>query len=129
MGQYSVPTGDRRSVLPRLVGFRNATLRGCKTPAQSIVIRDLSLTGLGARAESKTPLFGEAVIVTIDSIGDLPAMVKWVSRDLFGLHFSSTLSKKQLEAFRAIWGQVHSDWTGARRPRRSASTKSPTLSA
>jgi hypothetical protein len=129
MGQYSVPNDDRRSVLPRLVGFRSATLRGCKTPAQSIVIRDLSLTGLGARAEAKTPLFGEAVIVTIDSIGDLPAIVKWVSRDLFGLHFSSTLSKTQLQALRAIWGQVHSDWTEARRPRKSASAKASALSA
>jgi hypothetical protein len=116
MGQYSAFNADRRSVLPRMVGFRSATLRGAKTPTQTIVIRDLSLNGLGAHAETKTPALGESVVVTIESL-DLPAMVKWVSRDLFGLHFSSKLTKAQLDALRTIWGEIHLDRADIRKTR------------
>jgi len=100
-GQLSVKT-NRRQTLPRMIGFRDATLSGARTPPQSIVIRDLSRKGLGARAGAKTPELGERVVVTIDSLGELKAMVKWVSRDLFGLHFTGSLSRAQLESLRGL---------------------------
>lgn len=83
-------------------GFCSATLCGAETPLQSIVIRGLSPNGLGARAQSKTPSLGETVVVNIDSMGELKAMVKWVSRDLFGLHLFSSLSRSQLETIRGF---------------------------
>jgi hypothetical protein len=90
----------KRTASPRLNGFCNATLCGTETGPQSIVIRDLTARGLGARAASKTPALGERVVVTIDSVGELKAMVKWVSRDLFGLHLFSSLSRSRLDAIR-----------------------------
>lgn len=93
---------DRRQALPRMVGFRDATLQGAHTPCQSIVIRDLSSNGLGARAQFRAPELGERVVVTIGSLGEMNAMVKWVSRDLFGLHFSRSLSRSQLETLRGF---------------------------
>jgi hypothetical protein len=100
MGQRSTLAANKRSATPRLLGFCNATLRGADTPPQSIVIRDLSSNGLGAQAKSKTPGLGETVVVTIDSMGEVKAMVKWVSRDLFGLHLFSSLSRSQMAAIR-----------------------------
>jgi hypothetical protein len=99
--QLSTKT-NRRQTLPRMIGFCDATLAGARTPAQAIVIRDLSRKGLGARAGAKAPELGERVIVTIGSLGEMKAMVKWVSRDLFGLHFTGSLSRAQLESLRGV---------------------------
>ena len=100
MAARSTANGERRNATPRLNGFCNATLRGTETGLQSIVIRDLSPKGLGARAQTRTPVLGERVVVTIDSLGEVKAMVKWVSRDLFGLHLFSSLSEARLDALR-----------------------------
>lgn len=105
MADYSNITA-RGSEAPRLIGFRTATLRGDITPPQSIVIRNLSCDGIGAKAESKTPVLGETVIVTIETLGEFKAMVKWVSRDLFGLHLISTLSSSQFETIRNMWNTI-----------------------
>lgn len=105
MADYSNFTASGQD-MSRLIGFRTATLRGDITPQQSIVIRNLSHDGMGARAESKTPMLGETVVVTIETMGDFKAMVKWVSRDLFGLHLISTLSSSQFETIRDMWNTV-----------------------
>lgn len=105
MADYSNFTA-RGAETPRLIGFRTAMLQGDVTPSQSIVIRNLSCDGIGAKAEGKTPMLGETVVVTIETLGEFNAMVKWVSRDLFGLHLISSLSSSQLEAIRDIWNSV-----------------------
>lgn len=93
---------NRRTAPSRMLGFRDGTLTGVHTPEQPIVIRDLSPRGLGARVLGKSPELGERVVVTIDTLGEVKAMVKWVSRDLFGLHFSRSLSRAQLDALRRL---------------------------
>jgi PilZ domain. len=92
--------GNGRGAPPRLIGSYPATLRGPETGQQRIEIRNLSAKGLGARAQSKPPALGERVVITIDSLGEMKAMVKWVSRDLFGLHLFSSLSQAKLDALR-----------------------------
>jgi hypothetical protein len=116
MADYSNFTA-RGSEAPRLIGFRTATLRGDITPAQSIVIRNLSCDGIGAKAENKTPMLGETVVVTIEKLGEFKAMVKWVSRDLFGLHLISSLSSSQLEAIRDIWNSAVPNLPAETQPR------------
>lgn len=101
MADYSNFDADGHNTL-RLVGFRTATLRGDLTPLQSIVIRNLSCDGIGAKAESKTPVLGETVVIAIEALGEFKAMVKWVSRDLFGLHLISSFSSSQLDAIRGL---------------------------
>ncbi len=100
MQHHSTMRAKRQKLPPRLNRTCTATLQGADTPSQPIFIRDLSTRGLGARAGAKTPVLGETVVVTIDSLGELKAMVKWVSRDLFGLHLFSAISRSQLEALR-----------------------------
>lgn len=100
MAQISIPQGNAATRLPTPAAFANATLQGANTPLQSIVIRGLSSRGLGAKALSKTPVLGERVVVRTKGGGEFKAMVKWVSRDLFGLHFSRSLSRSQIEAMR-----------------------------
>lgn len=100
MAERSTSKTNRRNAAPRLTGSYSAILHGTKTGAQPIVIRNLSSKGMGAQARTKTPVLGERVVITIDSLGEMKAMVKWVSRDLFGLHLFSSLSKAKLEALR-----------------------------
>lgn len=95
----------QRVVLPEAgkskhVAFTRATLQGVNTPLQTIVIRGLTPRGLGAKALAKTPDLGERVVLKTETGSELKAMVKWVSRDLFGLHFFRSLSRSQLEAIR-----------------------------
>jgi hypothetical protein len=100
MAVRSTSKRNQRKAAPRLTGAYSATLLGPETGAQAIVIRNLSPKGMGAQARSKTPVLGERVVVTIDSLGEIKAMVKWVSRDLFGLHLFSSLSRAKLEILR-----------------------------
>lgn len=97
MAQHGILSEARRS---RPGGFANATLQGANTPLQPVIIRGLSQRGLGAKALTKTPDLGERVVLKTETGSELKAMVKWVSRDLFGLHFFRSLSRSQLEAIR-----------------------------
>ena len=90
----------------RITSISVAQMRGAYTPSQRIVIRNLSAGGLGARAQIQPPGVGETVIITIERLGDLKAVVKWVRGDKFGLTLSSRLTAAELEQIYGDWSEV-----------------------
>jgi hypothetical protein len=76
-----------------------AKMRCAYSANQSIIVRNLSPSGLGARAKIQCPGRGEIVAITLPTMVERYATVKWVRGDQFGVRFVDPLS---LEIFQSL---------------------------
>jgi hypothetical protein len=78
-----------------------ATMRCAYSVNQSIIVRNLSPQGLGARAKIQCPGRGEIVAITLPMMPERYARVKWIRGDQFGVRFVEPLSNELFQSLTA----------------------------
>ena len=58
---------------------------------QEILVRNISASGIGARARGAPPHIGEQIVIAFDGIGRYQASVRWVSGNLFGAELTQRI--------------------------------------
>lgn len=89
----------------RQARISTARMRCAYSANQSIIVRNFSPQGLGARAQIQCPGRGEIVAITLPMLPERYAKVKWVRGDQFGVRFTEPLSP---ELFQMIKGRMGS---------------------
>lgn len=87
---------DKKNVLER--EKRNghiltATMRSERLPEQSILVRNLSHRGIGARTSGSPPIEGEEVMLQLDGRAMI-GRVRWVRGDRFGIHLRDPIGEE-----------------------------------
>lgn len=86
----SVPDAAQQVREPRTSRLLTAQIMSERFGAARIVVRNISATGLGGKADE--PLFkGEDVAVLLNNIGAVDAKVVWARSGAFGLHFAQRI--------------------------------------
>ena len=87
---------------PRIIRARLVHRDG---EVQDIVIRNVSLTGLGASARGPAPVRGERMLVVLPGEQEATGIVRWFSGHTFGLLLDAPVDLEALS--RALQRQAH----------------------
>lgn len=68
------------------------SLRHGDDPTETrVMVRNVSRSGLGARASGWTPVTGETVHIDLGSSGEVEGVVRWVKGNLFGVALAQSI--------------------------------------
>lgn len=87
-----------------------ATMRSERLAEQSIIIRNLSPRGIGARARTMLPRVGEEVFLRLDG-REIVGRVRWVRGDQFGIHLRDPI-KGPVIMTTSPWPQTENQMPG-----------------
>jgi hypothetical protein len=91
-----------------------ATISSERLPTEEILVRNISASGIGARARGTPPHIGEHVIIVFEAMGHYPATVRWANGNRFGVELAHAIDP-------AVF-HFSSDWHTAPLPRSEAFT-------
>ena len=87
-GWVGQPPIDREQRLGKLV---LASLRREGLPPREIMIRNISINGIGARIDGDVPLIGERVLLDLMNLKDVRGTIRWVKGNRFGIRIDDKL--------------------------------------
>jgi hypothetical protein len=88
---------------PRIV---RATIRNNRIAESVIVIRNMSRMGIGGKLTSNSLRPGEAVVVSLDPVGEIEGTVRWVRGDRFGVQLHDELVPERFDFTGSDWSSV-----------------------
>lgn len=80
-----------------------ARLHACGIQGQEIIIRNISVHGIGARSKGAMPQQDETVRIEMEVYGTVEGVVRWIKGNLFGVQLTSELNPELLNFAGKAW--------------------------